>query len=467
MEGLYLLCVNFTSFKCSQRGNCERFPQLIQKTFPTASIQSTEFLECQLFLESHQAPPDLIVWPIRKAKSEVHEIVRLRSLCPQAVVLGVMCENFQNIGFPKEKIFEVLDDFLCCPITLTDFTLRMNKLIQVIDARKGDQDSSQLESPYKKFGLIGNASAFKKPLENISHYSNDDAPVLINGETGTGKELFARAIHYCGKRKGHPFIPVNCGALPDHLLENELFGHAKGAFTDASQSQIGLIAEAEGGTVFLDEIDSLSSVGQVKLLRFLQDQTYRPLGTAKSVQANVRIVAATNVDLEERIQIKRFREDLYFRLKFLAITIPPLRERMTDLGLLTNHFIDKTCNRLDKSKVSLSENAREALMNYFWPGNIRELEAVIHRALISCSTSLLQEADLNLPELVSMSDPKPSTFKALKQQMVDRFEREYLEDLLAKHQGNISLASRRAGKERRSFQRLLRKHGLMREEFTK
>ncbi len=467
MEGLHLLCLNFTSLKCSQRGNCERFPQLVQKTFPAVSIHFTEFQESKQIPESHQTPPDLIVWPIRKAKSELKEIVRLRHLCPQSVVLGVMCENSGNMELPKEKIFQVLDEFLCCPMALPDFTLRMNKLFQVIHAGKVDHGSSQFENPYQKFGLIGHASSFQKPLKKIAHFSNDDAPVLINGETGTGKELFARAIHYCGKRKGHPFIPINCGALPDHLLENELFGHAKGAFTDASQSQLGLIAEAEGGTVFLDEIDSLSSVGQVKLLRFLQDQTYRPLGTAKSVQANVRIVAATNVDLEERVKVKRFREDLYYRLNFLAITIPPLRERMTDLGLLANHFIDKTGNRFDKSKVILSENALKVLMNYSWPGNIRELEAVIHRALISCSTSLLQEADLSLPETGSMSDLKPGTFKALKQQMVDRFEREYLEDLLARHQGNISLASRRAGKERRSFQRLLRKHGLVREVFTK
>jgi DNA-binding NtrC family response regulator len=312
--------------------------------------------------------------------------------------------------------------------------------------------------------LVGESAALLNALKHIPVAAQCDVTVLISGETGTGKELVARAIHYQSARHGKPFIPVNCGALPDHLFENEFFGHAKGAFTDASTATKGLVAEAEGGTLFLDEIDALTPAAQIKLLRFLQDREYRPLGSASALVANVRVIAATNADLARNVENQTFRQDLYYRLKPFPIVIPPLRERMEDVPLLAEHFINLFATQHMMPARQISASALQKLHRYHWPGNIRELECTIQQAVLISTSAILEPEDVNLPEPTPIANH--SFLQNLKADTVNEVERDYLLKILSSHKGNITHAARAAGKERRSFQRLLRKHGIERGAFV-
>ena len=327
--------------------------------------------------------------------------------------------------------------------------------------------------------LIGTSKSFLQATGMIPILSASKSTVLISGETGTGKELFARAIHYSGERRSKPFVPVNCAALPDHLIENELFGHSKGAFTGALLEKQGLLHEADGGTLFLDEINSLGFSVQSKLLRVLQDQEFRPLGSTKSKTINVKIIAATNTDLRHLVETRQFREDLFYRLNVLSLTLPPLRDRKEDILLLANHSLKIYAKEYDKRNLVLGHTAKAKLMSHTWPGNVRELQGVIQRAVALSSGDVLEAADLDLPEreVQDLTGPTMTlmtregmsgncSFQDMKAKVIEEFERAYLIELLATHQGNISKAARAAKKERRAFQRLLHKHGLDRRVFT-
>lgn len=327
--------------------------------------------------------------------------------------------------------------------------------------------------------LIGTSKCFLQATGMIPILSASKSTVLISGETGTGKELFARAIHYSGERRSKPFVPVNCAALPDHLIENELFGHSKGAFTGALLEKRGLLHEADGGTLFLDEINSLSLSVQSKLLRVLQDQEFRPLGSTKSKTIDVKIIAATNADLRHLVETRQFREDLFYRLNVLSISLPPLRDRKEDILLLANHALKVSTKEFGKQNLALGQTAKAKLISHSWPGNVRELQGVIQRAVAMASGDTLEAHDLDLPEtgkpelngptmaLLSREGLTEScSFQDMKAKVIEEFERAYLSELLTTHQGNISKAARAARKERRAFQRLLMKHGLDRRVFT-
>jgi transcriptional regulator with GAF, ATPase, and Fis domain len=327
--------------------------------------------------------------------------------------------------------------------------------------------------------LIGTSRCFLQVKSMIPLLSRSKSTVLISGETGTGKELFARAIHYSSERRGKPFVPVNCAALPDHLVENELFGHSKGAFTGALVEKHGLFHEADGGTLFLDEINSLNMVAQSKLLRVLQDQEFRPLGSTKSRAVDIKIVAATNTDLRHLVEVRQFREDLFYRLNVLSVMLPPLRDRREDIIELAGQFVKRSAEEFGKGTVRLSPDAITTIMNYAWPGNVRELQSVIHRAVAMATGETLEGLDLDLPDhepterAATCVQEAPNGividqggFQAMKAKMIDEFERAYLSKLLSSHQGNISKAARAAKKERRAFQRLLHKHGLDRRMFS-
>jgi two-component system, NtrC family, response regulator GlrR len=302
--------------------------------------------------------------------------------------------------------------------------------------------------------MVGRSAAFATLKHQVMRAARTDAAVLILGETGTGKELVAQAIHYLSARARKPFIPVNCGAIPASLFENELFGHRPGAFTDARASEGGLLAEAERGTLFLDELDALPLAVQVKLLRFLEERTYRPLGSARAVSADVRVVAATNADLRRKIAEGTFRSDLYYRLNLIPLAIPPLRARGDDILVLADHFLRQHGR---DPRWRFSPEAVGALHRYAWPGNVRELENVIRRLVLMNAPKVVTPDDLGLPGTPAAgASAAPESFRAARQ----RFERSYFEQLLTAHVGNISGAARTAQLDRASLRRLLKKYQL-------
>jgi transcriptional regulator with PAS, ATPase and Fis domain len=314
----------------------------------------------------------------------------------------------------------------------------------------------------QKIGLgqiIGESPLLLRQLERIPRFARCDATVLISGESGTGKEIFARALHYLSPRAGRPFVPVNCGALPEHLVESEIFGHKRGAFTGAAADQPGLIHEAEGGTLFLDEIDGLTRAAQVKLLRFLQDGEYREVGSQKIAHADIRVIAATNADCSQLVRTGSFREDLFYRLNVLSLTLPALRERRGDIILLADHILETQAARANSPRKKLSLAALNRLLGHSWPGNVRELENVLIRAVVLCDGDTLELSDLNLPD--DGATEKQQSFHETKARVVQRFEHDFLETALRAYDGNITRAARAVKKNRRAFWELLRKHDLL------
>ncbi len=304
--------------------------------------------------------------------------------------------------------------------------------------------------------LIGQTETFLAEVKKIPLIARCDSRALITGETGTGKEMCARAIHYLSPRKSKPFVAVNCGAIPVDLVENELFGHERGAFTGANSAKAGLIEEAEGGTLFLDEIDCLPLMAQVKILRFLQEKEYRRLGSTRVRQADVRVVAASNSPLEQAVKHGRLRQDLYYRLNVISIAMPPLRARRADVTALAQHFLENYAAEFRRNVTMLSVEALQKLMFYDWPGNVRELEHTIERAVMFCETSTLAENDIILPG--AQTHRSAETFQQAKAKIVEQFERDYIQRLLLSCHGNISKAAQAAHKNRRAFWELIRKH---------
>jgi DNA-binding NtrC family response regulator len=321
--------------------------------------------------------------------------------------------------------------------------------------------------------LIGQAPVFLNVLRQIAGIAAISAPVLIDGETGTGKELVARAMHYSGPRSAMPFIPANCGALPENLIENEFFGHTRGAYTDAREPQPGLIAQAQGGTLFLDEVDALPLRGQVALLRFLQDLRYRPLGASRDEQADVRVIAATNVSLDDLVAQRRFRPDLLYRLKIFSLTLPALRERPGDAELLARHFARLYCKQYKSAELHIASADLAWIGSHSWPGNVRELENLVHRAVVQSQG----KPALQLGRVHAEAPPEPAPvteaglafwelgFQRAKAAAIRTFERSFIERALIESHGNVSAAARLSGKERRAFGKLMKKHGFTNRQF--
>lgn len=405
--------------------------------------------------------PDLIL-PRFLLKDWARESIKLwKRTWTSAKTFAVICDQTLKQDQIPPALIDV-DDFLVCPYQENEFLLRLKRLLKSQrQTTSGSANSRELDL------LVGESETFMRVLRKVHLFARSKAPVVISGETGSGKELLARAIHYQSARKSKPFIPVNCGALPDELFENELFGHLKGAYTNASSNEKGLIAEAEGGTLLLDEVDALSPAAQIKLLRFLQSGEYRPLGSARAAVADVRIIAATNADLNDGVQRKLFREDLHYRLNVLSLSIPALRDRGSDVLHLASHFLTAYSKEYERSTPQLSEGALEKLMSYSWPGNVRELESVIQRAIVLQQANVLTSDDLELPRANERKPGEPELFRLEKSLAIEQFERDFVARLLAEQNGNISQAAKAAGKDRRSFQRLVNKYGFDRQSFKR
>jgi len=328
---------------------------------------------------------------------------------------------------------------------------------------------SAKDSLKRKLGLnqiIGTSKVVQELHEKIEKISRCDVNVLITGESGTGKELAARAIHYLSNRAGKPFIPVNCSAIPESLFENELFGHVKGAFTDANLPQIGLVKEAEGGTLFLDEIGVISPYIQVKLLRLLQDKEYKTLGDPRTHTANIRIIGATNIDLQSLVKKNKFREDLFYRLNIVSLYLPPLRERKDDIPILVKHYVNKYSRQYNKSFKEVSEEAMWKFISSPWPGNVRELENKIQHIIVMASSSIIGAENVQLPVSRSKSEESNlENLRVVKKRIVSSFEKNYLTRLLTEHRGDVVTAAKTAGKSRTALWNLIKKYSLTPKHF--
>ena len=370
-------------------------------------------------------------------------------------------------GEPRE-LFELFSigavDFVTAPLRASEVLPRVWRLLgKSRRFQRRDTVSEDPKIPDALRQLVGANPLFRAQVEKIPTVARCDCGVLILGETGTGKELFARAIHKLSPRGKEAFVPVNCGAIPTDLAESEIFGHERGAFTGAHAARAGMVEEAQGGTLFLDEVSSLPLIAQAKLLRFLQEKEFRPVGSSKCRRANVRIVAATNERLDRAVSEGKFRQDLYYRLNIVPLTLPPLRERRDDIPLLVRHYLARFSNRLTKSVRDISQDAVERLMAFDWPGNVRELEHVVERAVIFCEHEELRVDDLGF--VVSRPDSAEGSFRQAKASLVAQFERSRIRTLLLAYQGNITQAARAAGKNRRAFWELVRKHRIDANEF--
>lgn len=297
--------------------------------------------------------------------------------------IGIILTGYATIRNAVEAMKAGAFDYLAKPVKMEEVLMVINRALEFRDIKRENMAlKSQLKKKYKFENFIGDSSQMNKVFRIIEKVADTDSTVLILGESGTGKELVARAIHYNSMRRDKPLIPVNCGAIPEELLESELFGHEKGAFTNAIRTRVGRFELSNGGTIFLDEIAEMSPHLQVKLLRILQEQEFERLGGTKTIKCDIRVIAATNKDLDKLVRDGSFREDLYYRLKVIPVVIPPLRERRTDIPLLIHHFLDMMKKSRGKKLKGISKDVIKAFIDYDWPGNVRELENIIERMVI-------------------------------------------------------------------------------------
>jgi two-component system response regulator GlrR len=320
-----------------------------------------------------------------------------------------------------------------------------------------------LEEKFDFGNIVARSEKMQAVLEIVSRIAKNDSTVYIQGESGTGKELVAKAIHLASDRKDKPFIALNCAAIPETLLESKLFGHDKGAFTGATQSARGSFAQAQGGTIFLDEIGDMSLTIQAKVLRVLQERTFYPIGSEKLVEVNVRVLVATNKDLEEEVKNGLFRKDLYYRIHVIPIHLPPLRERKEDIQPLVEHFVKKFNHQMKKEVKGVTPEAMKKLILYNWPGNVRELENTIEYTMAMTRLDYITEDYVLQAETSSAEEPLIKPLREAK----DAFERSYLISLLQITNGNVSDAAEIAGKYRADLYALLTKHNLNAANFRK
>jgi two-component system NtrC family response regulator len=344
-------------------------------------------------------------------------------------------------------------DFLCKPVEIEELKFLLRRCVYVLNLEKEYHEMQQNLSVDAFEEMLGTSQPMQQVFSLIRKVATSNAPVLLLGESGTGKEMAARAIHRRSNRKSKPFIAINCNAIPENLLESELFGHEKGAFTGAHQQSKGLVESAQGGTLFLDEIGELPAQIQVKLLRFLQEQTFMRVGGRQEIRSDTRVVTATNADLKEAISAGTFREDLYFRLAVVVISLPPLRDREDDTLFLAQQFLQKFAAQNERKGLSFAPDALRAIKRYPWPGNVRELQNRVQRAVIMADRKRISVDDM---ELGSFGAAEPSTLKEAREAV----EREMIQQALARNFGKISGAANDLGISRPTFYELMEKLGI-------
>jgi DNA-binding NtrC family response regulator len=392
---------------------------------------------------------DLVVTDLKMPGASGMELIRhIRENFRDIEVM--MITGYPTIDTAVKAVKSGAEEYLTKPFTDTELFSAVERVFEKVHMHRVTHPPwhRSQKSPY---GLVGESEAMQKVFSAIAKAATTSATTLITGESGTGKELVARAIHYNSPRSSAPFVPVNCGAIPGELLESELFGHIKGAFTGATETRAGFFQTADGGTIFLDEISETSLSMQVKLLRVLQDKEVNMVGSPRPRKVDVRILASTNKDLSNLVEKGVFREDLFFRLNVITIDIPPLRERGKDIFLLTQYFATEFAEELGKPKLTFSENALSVLRNYHWPGNVRELENVVQRLVVMTEGDLIEVPDL----------PSLMRFSALQKTGLNRtlseVETEYIRNVLASVEGNKTRAAEILGIDRKTLREKLSK----------
>ncbi len=394
---------------------------------------------------------DLVVTDLKMPKVSGLDLVRhVNENLKDTEVM--MMTGYASVNGAVKAIKSGAEEYLPKPFTDGELYDAVRRSLDKLRARKAARLGPDGKPP-SHYGLLGESESMREVYRAIAKAAPTSATVLITGESGTGKELVARAIHYSSPRTSAPFVPVNCGGIPEGLLESELFGHVKGAFTGATESRAGFFQTADGGTIFLDEISETSLAMQVKLLRVLQDKEVAMVGASRTRAVNVRILAASNKDLLAMVEKGTLREDLYFRLSVLTIAIPPLRERGDDIMLMIRHFARVFADELGRPVPQFSDDALDVLKNYYWPGNVRELENVVQRLVVMTDGSLIEVPDL----------PSLMRFSALRANGLHRtlaeVEAEHIRCVLAAADGNKTRAAEILGIDRKTLREKLKKYG--------
>jgi len=347
---------------------------------------------------------DIVLTDLRLPKADGLEVLKeIKNNVSNSI--GIVMTGFGSIDTAVQAMKLGAFDYITKPVDVKELRITLNR---ALEHRRLQRENfllrRQLKDKYQFKNLLGNSEEMLKVFRIIEKIADTDSTILIFGESGTGKELVARSIHYNSERKDKPFVPVNCGAIPENLLESELFGHEKGAFTGASKTRIGRFEKANGGTIFLDEVGDMSAILQTKILRVLQEREFERVGGQRTIKVDVRVIAATHRDLEEEITKGNFREDLYYRLNVIPVKIPPLRARKSDIPILIKHFLKNLSKKKGHLVEGISNKAMEILINYHWPGNVRELENLIERLVILNGKGVIEKEDL--PAAITRLSPK-------------------------------------------------------------
>jgi DNA-binding NtrC family response regulator len=413
--------------------------------------------------------PDIVLTDLMLPDMDGLSLLKeIKKVAPETLV--VMITGFATVDSSVEAIRAGAYDYIPKPFTATQLRILLGRASQQVQlVRDNAQLRDQLKRHYSFENIIGTSESIQKVFSVVSRVAPTDASVFVSGESGTGKELIARAVHGNSRRSGRAFMAINCAALPDHLLESELFGHEKGAFTGADALRRGLLEVASGGSFFLDEISEMSMDLQAKLLRVIQERRIRRVGGEGEIPIDVRWISATNRDPEQAVRDGALRQDLLYRLNVVPVRLPPLRERPEDVPALLQHFLKRFGSDYERGNLRFSQEAVRVLSDHSWPGNVRELQNVVERVVSLCLPG--QEITVeDLPEELTagpVNGARPASsfaadrpFHEAKGDAVSGFEKEYLRDLLRRHGGNISQAARTAGIDRKTIHRMLARYGL-------
>ncbi|MEA4991188.1 Transcriptional regulatory protein ZraR [bioreactor metagenome] len=409
---------------------------------------------------SKEQPYDLILMDVQMAGMTGIEALRVIKAYNPAIPILIMTA-YSNVENAVEAIKAGAYDYLPKPLEFDEFRLTLDRALDHAGLRQENQMlREQLGKSFDNVGIIGASSAMRKVLETLAMVAPSEATVLIYGESGTGKELFAKGIHANGQHKKGPFVAVNCAALSENLLESELFGHEKGAFTGADRRREGLFAQADKGTIFLDEIGEISLAMQVKLLRVIQEREFHRVGGSQKIRVDVRIVAATNKNLQEEVKAGRFRQDLFFRLNVVTLTIPPLRDRMEDVPLLATFFLEHFSARNNKTVKGFTPGAMNRMMKYAWPGNVRELENAVERSVVLLVGEYVTERELPPSVAGNLLEVPTNEYPALSGLSLEDAEKIVIAETMKDCDGNKTEAAKRLGITRKTLLAKITRYGM-------